>query len=249
MTTSAFPIPPQALRFMNDSEERFIEIGDDVVARIDSIKPLGSIESALDVGCGYGRIAHALMRRDAFAGSYLGFDTLARHIEWCVENLTPASGGRFRFQHLNIKNDRYNPGGTIAAEDVTFPAEADTVDLVILTSVFTHMFPDDIRRYLTEVARVMRPGALSYATAFVIDDAFLDGSNRVPLTGTLPFRLRGYCRYGTEEDPLHRIAYDERWLDWAIEDVGLRLERVELGQWRDHPDGRGTQDLLVILPA
>lgn len=233
---------------MAEDEQRFIEVGDSIVKRLNSVRPLANVKAVLDVGCGYGRVAHALLRRDDFAGSYVGFDTLARQIAWCRANLTPASGNRYRFIHLDIQNERYNPGGTVEADDVRFPVPDDWATLVILTSVFTHLYPEAVRRYLREVSRALSPDGAAYVTAFMLDDEFLAGEGPVKPEDSLPHRLRGYCRYGNAKDPLHRIAYDHRWLEWVAEDAGLKLEVSQLGTWRRNKEGRGTQDALVLTP-
>jgi SAM-dependent methyltransferase len=162
--------------------------------------------------------------------------------------LTPVSANRYRFIHLDIKNERYNPGGTIEADDVRFPVPDDWATLVILTSVFTHLYPDAIRRYMREIGRALPPNGAAYVTAFMMDDSFLAGTGPVSPEVSLPYTLRGYCRYGSAEDPLHRIAYDQRWLTWVAEDAGLRLDVSQLGTWRRNNEGKGTQDALVLTP-
>jgi hypothetical protein len=119
---------------------------------------------------------------------------------------------------------------------------------VILTSVFTHLYPDAIRRYMREVGRALPPNGAAYVTAFMMDDEFLSGSGPVRPEVSLPYQLRGYCRYGSADDPLHRIAYDQRWLTWVAEDAGLKLQVSQLGTWRRNKDGRGTQDALLLTP-
>ena len=44
------------------------------------------------------------------------------------------------------------------ASEYTFPYEDGEFDVVVLTSVFTHMLPDDVAHYLDEIARVLKPG-------------------------------------------------------------------------------------------
>jgi SAM-dependent methyltransferase len=53
------------------------------------------------------------------------------------------------------------------------PADNATVDLVILFSVFTHMLRDDLRFYLSEFRRILRPAGRVYATVFLLDDEIL----------------------------------------------------------------------------
>lgn len=119
----------------------------------------------VDVGCGYGRVAHALLRAGGFRGRYLGLDILPRQIAWCQENFTPLSEGSLRFELVDIKNDRYNPAGRLSPRSVSFDVETGSADVVLLASVFTHMYADDIVHYLGEIRRMLRPEGRCLATA------------------------------------------------------------------------------------
>ena len=157
-------MPPMELRFMAEDDEQFNDIGDMIVVDMIELCALRADASVLDIGSGYGRVAHALWRRE-FEGDYLGLEILRRQVDWCAAEITPASGGSLRFEHLDVRNTRYNPGGTMAAEEATFAAAADaSIDVAVLTSVFTHMYPAEVERYLHELARVLRPGARALAT-------------------------------------------------------------------------------------
>jgi SAM-dependent methyltransferase len=49
-----------------------------------------------------------------------------------------------------------------------FPFDAETFDLVTLTSVFTHMLPAEVDNYLAEIARVLKPNGRCYATYLLL---------------------------------------------------------------------------------
>ncbi|HET8756638.1 MAG TPA: class I SAM-dependent methyltransferase, partial [Solirubrobacteraceae bacterium] len=182
------PMPPMELRFMAEDDERFTAIGDMIVVDMIELCALRADANVLDVGSGYGRVAHALWRRE-FAGDYLGLEILRRQVDWCAAEITPASGGRLRFAHLDVRNTRYNPGGATAAEDVTFDVADAAVDVAVLTSVFTHMYAAEIERYLGELARVLRPGGRALATFFALDETWreaqLAGRGALPMTHVL----------------------------------------------------------------
>ncbi len=90
-------------------------------------------------------------------GRYLGFDVGRELVEWCQSEITvrfPA----FVFVHADVQNDLYNPDGLIPSEQFRFPCADESVDLVLLESVFTHLFPPAIEHYTKECARVLLPG-------------------------------------------------------------------------------------------
>lgn len=79
-------MPPAELRFMGASDEEFARVGDRVVRSLRELAGLEPAESVLEIGCGYGRVAHALLR-SGHAGPYTGMDILPRHVEWCASNI------------------------------------------------------------------------------------------------------------------------------------------------------------------
>src|SRR5262249_46142163 len=122
-------------------------------------------DRVLDVGCGAGRVALVLARY-LTSGSYDGFDISRASIDWCQENITPR-WPNFRFQLADVYNEFYNPAGRSRPRRYRFPYPSATFDFVFLTSVFTHMLPHDLIPYLSEIARVMKPGGRCLITFFL----------------------------------------------------------------------------------
>ena len=52
----------------------------------------------------------------------------------------------------------------------TFPYPGASIDTALLASVFTHMQPIEVRHYLNELARVVRPGGHVLLSIFFSDD-------------------------------------------------------------------------------
>jgi spore maturation protein CgeB/SAM-dependent methyltransferase len=244
------PVPPVELRFMGDREspQLFMEIGDTLLRDARTLAGLTPTASlVVDIGSGYGRFAHALLRWPEFQGSYLGFDVLERHVKWCEEHLTAAAGQRFRFVHLDIRNERYNPEGSLAPTDVDFGVPDETADLVVLTSVFTHMWPDEIRHYLRLVWRMLKPTGRALATFFLMNGSQRRYDEQGLSRYSLGHEYTEFCRYMDEDDPLHVVAYDEDWVLAQVAGAGLTLARpIRLGTWCGRPDGEGMQDTLVL---
>jgi SAM-dependent methyltransferase len=239
------PLPPQDLRFMAENDEQFLALGDQIVSDLAEHAGLSAGSAILDMGCGYGRVAHALMRSGLHDGTYLGVDILQRHLGWCTENLSPLAPGRVSFEHANIQNDRYNPKGTVAAGEVRFPANDSSVDLVILTSVLTHMMPGDARHYLRETGRVLKPGGRAYVTFFLLNRSWRSLDRQGKPIYPLPHRLGPFSRYMNPDDKLHVIAYREPWVRWQARRSGLAVEAVLPGSWCGRESPRG-QDAVVL---
>jgi len=243
------PLPPAALRFMGEDDEQFAAIGDGIVADLIELCALRADAAVLDVGSGYGRVAHALSRR-GFEGAYLGLEILPRHVAWCSEAITPASpGGRLEFRHLDVRNERYNPTGSTSATEASFGVEDASVDVAVLTSVFTHMYPAEIVRYLGELRRVLAPGARALTTFFALDETWREAQLAGPGTLPMPHVLDATCRYHSAEDPLHAIGYAPAWIRQAVSAAGLQVYATRLGDWCGRPAARGYQDTFVLERA
>ena len=55
------------------------------------------------------------------------------------------------FTVADIHNPVYNPGGRLRAEEYTFPYPSEAFGFAVLKSVFTHLLPTALERYLAEI--------------------------------------------------------------------------------------------------
>lgn len=145
------PLPPPALivRVAGEADEAwFLEGGRLAAGSIrDSLaragRPLETLDSMLDFGCGCGRVVRhwADLGGTAVAGS----DHDERAVAWCVENLPFA---RFEVNGL--------------APPLAFAGES--FDLVYALSVLTHLTEELQTLWLRELRRVVRPGGFLLLT-------------------------------------------------------------------------------------
>lgn len=229
------PLPPPELRFMGEDDKKFVSIGNGLVRSLVSRAGLEPSSKVLDLGSGYGRLTHALLRTGWWDGDYVGIDLSQKHINWCNQNL---GSDRVRFLFRDLANDRYNPKGTVQPVDLTIPVE--DVDVMALFSVFTHMWPTDIEAYLRLASSVLAPDGTMYATFFVFDWRWrlsdLLGRSERPL----PNRHSSWCRYMTADDPLHVIAYKQEWITSACREAGLQVVDV-------HRRGKSHQSQTAVV--
>ncbi|WP_372734343.1 cyclopropane-fatty-acyl-phospholipid synthase family protein [Nocardioides sp.] len=235
------PLPPTPLRFMNEDDEQLVTIGSDL-ARDLYAHGLGPGQRLLDVGCGYGRLAIGLMHTD-FAGDYVGFDILPRHIKWCREHLATE---HYDFRHLDVRNDRYNRKGKVDPEQATFPVRSANFDACSLFSVFTHMYRANIERYLAEIHRSLKPGGWAATTWLLFDDDRLEAVTASSARYPLVHEIDPTCRYESEEDPLKAIGYHERAVREMAGAAGLEIVEIRRGSWAGDLKVAGFQDLVVL---
>lgn len=237
------PLPPEKLRFMNENDEQLIQVADELAGLLVSYG-LTDSSSVLDVGCGYGRLAMGLLHATDHHGPYLGFDIQARSIDWCQSALTPLFPS-MRFVHLDVRNGRYNPKGTIDPTTMSFPARSASIDACALISVFTHFYRADIERYMAEIRRVLRPGGFAVVTWFLFDEARLPRATSSEATYPMIHELDAETRYTKEGDPLRAIAYHEDAMRAMAGAARLEVRTIDRGTWAGEP-GRVFQDVVVL---
>ncbi len=105
---------------------------------------LGDEVSILDWGCGHGRLARHFLHNWPSA-RLTGLDIDAENVGWCAE----------RF-----------PAGTFLLGPLHPPTalDSETFDVVFAISVMTHLTADVQREWLSELARVLKPGGLALLT-------------------------------------------------------------------------------------
>lgn len=130
----------------------------------------------------------------------------------------------------------------MSARDYSFPYQEGVFDLAVATSVFTHLLPDAVDRYLAESARVLAPSGRLFATWFLLT---AHGARR---SDSLPFRLDERFSPAAIVDrdvPEAAVAYPDPWLRDRLMAHGLRpREPIHFGSWAGVP-GISYQDLIV----
>ncbi len=204
-------------------------------------------EHVLDVGSGIGRMAVPLTRYLTPAARYRGFDITARSVQWCQEHITPAYSN-FEFVHAPVFNRFYNPGSMLQAVAYRFPYDDASFDFVFLTSVFTHMLPDDLRHYAEEIARVLKPGGRCLISYFLLNDESV-GLMQGGFSGPYVFQNASAAHSVIGHAvPEAAVAYREQHVRALYGEFGLRIESpIRYGRWCGRLDGLSLQDLVLAV--
>ncbi|MBI5928680.1 MAG: class I SAM-dependent methyltransferase [Chloroflexi bacterium] len=212
-------------------------------------KELGHIQpnySILEIGSGIGRMALALTKYLEAEGRYVGMDIVPDGIAWCQQHITPEHPN-FQFQLINIYNKMYNPKGQGQAADYHFPFETATFDFVFLVSVFTHMLPAELGNYLSEIARLLKPGGRCLITYFLLNEDSRQlieaGKNPIPME----YRTAEYWARN-KHVPEEAIAFDEAQIRGLYAKYGLRIEDpIRYGIWSGRTGVSDWQDIVVAV--
>lgn len=115
-----------------------------------------SVDSILEIGCGYGRIPLFLSKdKNLKCQKYYGIDiseSLLRRLVKCKQEYDFFPGAEFYI---------------ICASAELLPLEDNSVDLIISNCVFMHIPEAQIRKLLVEISRVLKPGG-----TFVFNHSF-----------------------------------------------------------------------------
>lgn len=235
-------IPPRGKIFIGSGD--FKKQGEhilDLVVRYTKLKPDGKI---LDIGCGIGRLAIPMTKYLSDKGVYEGFDIVKMGIDWCTAKIS-SRYPNFHFLHIDLKNDLYNLKTSNEAKDFEFPYQHNYFDSIVLTSVFTHMMPNDVKHYLKQISLVMKDGGYCLATFFVINDEVLDAIKNKKVYFSFDHKYDGYYLLDDKVKEAN-IAYDMSFLYSMLEECGLCVDFMSKGSWSNGTDSLDFQDVLIL---
>jgi SAM-dependent methyltransferase len=240
-------VPPRSKMFVGSVED-FESSGELLVRRLIEVAGLTPESCVLDIGCGIGRLAVALTSQLGREGRYEGLDIVPSGIEWCAKNITPRYPN-FQFTLADVFNGEYHPGGRVRPTEYRLPYPDATFDLVVLTSVFTHMLPVEKEHYVDEIARVLKPDSRCFATYTLLNPE----SRRLMEAGASEFRFNhamGPCAVVDAKVPELAVGYDEDYVREVYERRGFSTEGgIYYGTWSGRePSARGSglgQDLVL----
>src|SRR6185503_8520050 len=114
-----------------------------------------------------------------------------------------------------------------------------------LTSVFTHMLPEDFERYLCEIKRVMKPGGRFLASYVLINEEAIQQM----ADGKTAFTVEHDCGpYWTPslEQPEGLVAYREEFVLQLYEKLGLQVwQPMHYGGWAGRNPSEESQDVII----
>jgi SAM-dependent methyltransferase len=238
-------IPPKEDIFVGRGS--FREVGENYINLFISMAGLKPHHNVLDVGCGIGRMASPLTQYLNSDAVYEGFDVVAKGIDWCNQKIRPQYPN-FGFQLADLYNGHYNPNSSTNSGDYKFPYEDKSFDFVFLTSVFTHMLPEGLENYFSEIQRVLSDDGILLATYFLRNSE----SSRLIDEGKSKFRFahsshHSKCRIEKESCPETTVLYDEDYVLGLYEKHGFHFSSINYGSWcgRDSTLAVGVQDIII----
>lgn len=245
-------VPP---RWLNHNGTSF-QAADEIVDMVKAYAGLTPTSAVLDLGCGIGRLAYGLTKMLEPQGSYVGVDIVERAIDWMKAEYGPRYPN-FKFHHLDVHNSAYNPKGKKMTDEIDFDfLGGQKFDVVVLVSVFTHLYPVHVRHYLKLIRSILKPDGRLFATAFINDEfaqgQFHAGRETGQKLTSRNFRVKGDGFYAAKDgNPEFVAAYDPEQIADMWAGAGMKLEQpFRFGSWCGRPGGHHFyQDVTISRPA
>ena len=235
------PLPPDSMMRVigSKTEEEFLQVSQEFLRYFQTLGKLKPTDTVLDIGCGCGRMALALLNISA---TYHGVDVSKEMIDWCQQNITSLNPS-FSFDHVDIANDAYNKGGTLKNNDFKID-KGNHYDFIFLTSVFTHLLEDGLVHYLEEIEKALKPDGIVFATFFLLNDE----SRKLISDKKADWHfiyLMEHGAYFVAGSPESALAYDEDFVLNEFNDNGLSILDMFYGSWCHRDDYLSYQDIIV----
>lgn len=228
--------------------EAAVALGCTIVNRFRNLYELSVDDAILDIGCGPGRMAIAILEEIGQVRRYLGFDIQRRYIEFCNESLCLHG---YSFRHLDAYHPFYNSRGRMKSAEVKFPAEDGTFSFAFAASVFTHMFTEEVIRYLHEAQRCLEPGGRLLATLFLLDEPAKAAMKRGAARFNFNHAHDREAWISNRDNPAKAVAYDVSFIRTCLVEAGFVNFRWVRGEWSRYvsPEPsvvRTSQDMIVV---
>lgn len=241
------PVPPQEENFVGDGD--YLAIGTEFLGHFVELGGLREDERVLDIGCGIGRMAVPLTQYlDPDEGQYTGLDPAPAGIRWSAQHIGSAYPN-FRFMHLDIANELYNPNGRIRGTDLSLPFESNAFDFAIMTSVVTHLPANEIEPYFREISRLLEPGGRLFLSAFVMEPECQRGTAEPGPRIRFHRTSEGPSWHADKTALLAAVAFDDGFLDTMLHATGFDIALKKLGNWRGQTGSQHYQDFFVAVKS
>lgn len=238
-------LPPRRLRDVGgDRLDDFERTGQEFVEYFKNLCGLKPNDHILEIGSGSGRIALPLTQYLSRDGLYSGVEVVGPSVRWCQNKIT-VNYPNFTFVHADLYNKRYNSNALQLAKEYRFPFADDSFDFIYLTSVFTHLLPEDLENYLEEINRLLKPSGKILMTFFLLNEK-QDALARDDLNEICFLERDERCKVRDMEVPESAVAYHESYLFSLLSRLELKFVRPVLyGSWTGRKDGFSFQDIII----
>lgn len=236
-------VPPKGKIFIGRGD--FLATGEIFFKHFKKYGNLTPQSSILDIGSGIGRMAIPFTNFLDKNGFYEGFDIVKQGVEWCNKNISTRYPN-FNFTWIPLKNELYNASTNDHASKITFPYPDNYFNFVFLTSVFTHMLPEDVENYIKEINRVLKTDGICFATFFILDN---ESQESMSSKGTKNFKF-DLGNYSLMDKTVKEanVAYKKEYIFEVLKTNNLDITYFIRGNWSGiYSEGLDEHQDIIIF--
>ena len=236
-------VPPKGMIFTGAGD--YLKIGLDFFELFQKYGKLTTESSVLDIGSGIGRMAIPFTNYLSPKGRYEGFDIVKKGVDWCNENIN-SRFPNFNFKLIPLKNHLYNLSTNQKAANLKFPYENESFDFVFLTSVFTHMLPEDVDNYLKEIYRVLKKDKNCFITFFLLDEQSEKSMKEIGFKN-FPYDFGDYSLMDKDVKEAN-VAYKKQFILDLLKNHNFEVTECLQGNWSglESNETKQHQDIIII---
>ncbi|NEN92636.1 MAG: methyltransferase domain-containing protein, partial [Okeania sp. SIO3H1] len=184
----------------------------------------------LEIGCGVGNIAYGLAYYLKSPGRYEGNDFSEELISWAKQNIS-SHKPHFNFRQID--------------SDLKLPYDDKSFDFVFIGSRFTQVSGKEIRNYLDEIYRVLKPDGRFLFQCFLVnhesEQLISEGKSSQPLVHKVQ---EGFTK--DLNSPEKGMGFLESLLlEWAI-NAGFNVLGKYYGSWCGRVGKRSYPDMVIL---
>lgn len=237
--------PPAYLKRVIGTPKHYKSSGEEFKNILLSLSKLQPYESVLDIGCGCGSVTIPLTKYLNKDAKYIGIDVYKPGIEWCKRNISKTYDN-FSFFHVDVNNPIYN-SSNISSNKCKINLNDEYFDSIFLKSVFTHMNPEEINNYLSEIYRMLKPSGRCIATFFLMNEK----QKQLEADGHSQMIFKygdDDWKYLYQNSPYTGCAQRQSLIENMITANNLRVETIVNGRWIDKNANKTEhlQDIIII---
>jgi SAM-dependent methyltransferase len=198
--------------------------------------------AVLDIGCGIGVMA-ARLARFLTTGPYEGFDIVKLGTDWAAAHFGDKYPN-FHFTHADVYNRHYNPKAEVNGETFSFPYQSSQFDFAFAKSVFTHLTPPTVQRYLRETARVVKSEGTAVFTAFLINRESVE----LMAAGKSSLALSSAGKHWVLDPKFPETAVglpEADFVEWC-KTAGFQVKQIAYGSWCGRTRYLSYQDIILL---
>lgn len=245
---TADQLPPLAAmqKIGSDSAQHFQNTMISIFSEMHNRFRLNPSSTVFDLGCGSGRMAYPFAQLIGTTGKYYGADVWQEGIEICRQRFPQST---MSFHTIPAKNNYYfDEFKQDTPNNFTLDfLPSSALDLIFAISVFTHLIEEDVRAYLHEFKRTLKPRGCAYVTCFVIDQFFMDFVDANNIRPSFKEVAPGHYQAYKGQDFFAGFTR-HKW-EALVAEAGLEIISLERGTWAQKPGARTYQDILVLMHA